>query len=301
LGGEECPSGKYKSKIKNLNDDKYICSFKCNTTYGIYETPYDTCVDDCQNDFLVQNLHLINDNQNKICICENLFYINQTNKIVCFENSINNKKCKYINDTYNVNMFGSNQCIKKEECSQVNEKLSPSKDVCYKTDNCTKINENFENDIGNANQCKCKYKYYKRAEEETCNYAGCTNNLELNITICLDKNGVCPKGYEKYIPETKECVSECPTEYYLFRDLCLSETQCDSNNGFDKDITNKLCKCNKGKWYNDFRAYNVIRGQAIPQSASTIATPVGEDSPFMPPMPQTVDPFTQDDGSGLPF
>ena len=249
LEGDECPSGKYKSKIKNLTEDKYICSFKCNTTYGIYETPYDTCVDDCKNDFLVQNLHLINDNQNKICICENLFYVNQTNKIVCFENSINNKKCKYINDTYNVNMFGSNQCIKKEECSQANEKLSPSKDVCYKTDNCTKINENFENDNGNANQCKCKYKYYKRAEEETCNYAGCINNLELNITICLDKNGVCPKGYEKYIPETKECVSECPSEYYLFRDLCLSETQC--NNGFDKDDTNKLCKCNKGKWYND--------------------------------------------------
>ena len=56
-----------------------------------------------------------------------------------------------------------------------------------------------------------------------------------------------------------------------------------------------------GKWYNDFRAYNVIRGQAIPQSTSTIATPVGEDLPFLPPMPETADPFTQDDGSGLPF
>ena len=58
---------------------------------------------------------------------------------------------------------------------------------------------------------------------------------------------------------------------------------------------------NKGKWYNDFRAYNVIRGQAIPQSASTIAIPVGEDLPFMPPMSETADSFTQDDGSELPF
>ncbi len=56
-----------------------------------------------------------------------------------------------------------------------------------------------------------------------------------------------------------------------------------------------------GKWYNDFRAYNVIRGQQIPQSPSTIATPVGEDLPFLPPMPENVDPFNTDDGSELPF
>lgn len=56
-----------------------------------------------------------------------------------------------------------------------------------------------------------------------------------------------------------------------------------------------------GKWYNDFRAYNVIRGQTIPQSASTITNPVGEVLPSLPPIPETADPFTQDDGSGLPF
>ena len=243
--------GQFKSKSK-FSDDKFFCTVKCNTTYGIYETPYDTCVNDCENDFLVRDLHLINDNQNKICICENLFYVNETNKKVCFENSLNNKKCKYINGIYEVNMFGSNQCIKKEECTQANGKiLSPSKDVCYETNNCTKIDENFENDIENENQCKCRYKYYKRAEDESCNYDGCTNNLELNITICLDKNGVCPRGYEKYIPETKECVSKCPDQYYLFRDLCLSGTQCDSDKGFAKDETDKLCKCNNPKWYND--------------------------------------------------
>ena len=56
-----------------------------------------------------------------------------------------------------------------------------------------------------------------------------------------------------------------------------------------------------GKWYNDFRAYNVIRGQQSPQSASTIANPVGEDLPFQPPMPDENDHFKTNDGGDLPF
>ena len=56
-----------------------------------------------------------------------------------------------------------------------------------------------------------------------------------------------------------------------------------------------------GKWYNDFRAYNVIREQTMPQSSSTISNPAGEDLPFLPPMTETDDPFKTDDGSGLPF
>ena len=56
-----------------------------------------------------------------------------------------------------------------------------------------------------------------------------------------------------------------------------------------------------GKWYNDFRAYNVIRGQQIPQPVSIIETQVGEDLPFLPPMPENDDSFKLDDGSGLPF
>lgn len=56
-----------------------------------------------------------------------------------------------------------------------------------------------------------------------------------------------------------------------------------------------------GKWYNDFRAYNVIRGQAIPKPISTIANQVGEDLPFLSPLPDVDDPFKTDDGGDLPF
>jgi hypothetical protein len=56
-----------------------------------------------------------------------------------------------------------------------------------------------------------------------------------------------------------------------------------------------------GKWYNDFRAYNVIRERAIPQARPAITSLPGEDLPFLPPMPGEDDPFKTDDGGDLPF
>ncbi|WP_288280435.1 DUF3127 domain-containing protein [uncultured Prevotella sp.] len=51
------------------------------------------------------------------------------------------------------------------------------------------------------------------------------------------------------------------------------------------------------KWYNDFRAYNVIRGQQIPQPVQ----PVKDDLPFYP----NNEPFpfqeNGDNGGDLPF
>ena len=235
---------KYTSKSKATN--KYICTDECNTTYGIYETPYKTCVNDCSNDELVKDLNLINDNQNKKCICKNLHYYDKekNDELICFENKFNNRKCKYLHSEYIVNIYGSNECIKKDDCTKEGKILSPSKDVCYMSNNCEDIDKNFVNEY--QHQCKCKYKYYKKAEDESCNYEGCDpTNLDLNITICLDEKGVCPLGYEKYIPGTGECVSQCPDDYYSFRNFCLSETECSGN--FEK--VGKLCKCTKGFWF----------------------------------------------------
>jgi hypothetical protein len=52
-----------------------------------------------------------------------------------------------------------------------------------------------------------------------------------------------------------------------------------------------------GKWYNDFRAYNVIRGQQIPQPVQ----PAKDDLPFYPNNESF--PFQEngDDGGDLPF
>ena len=57
----------------------------------------------------------------------------------------------------------------------------------------------------------------------------------------------------------------------------------------------------KGRWYNDFRAYNVIRGQQIPQPIQFIQMQPFSDLPFDAPTSDVEDPFKMDDGSELPF
>ena len=261
-------NGKFTSKSKI--SQKYICTAECNSIYGIYETTYGFCVNDCENDELVnnknKNRYLINDNQNKKCICNSLFYIDK--QIECFENKNNNKKCKFLSNVYNVNMDGSNECIKSSDCVQTEGKLlSPSKDVCYKASFCKNIDKNFKNE--NENHCKCKYKYYRRADNGKCDYSGFVqNNADLYITICLDENGVCPKGYEKYIPSTGECVNTCPEEYLSFRNFCLTSTECE-NGGF-KD---KTCKCDKGFWYIDNNILHCVSFEDCKNSGYPVYAP----------------------------
>jgi len=58
-----------------------------------------------------------------------------------------------------------------------------------------------------------------------------------------------------------------------------------------------------GRWYNDFRAYNVIRGQAAPQpqAMQAGAYPPASNLPFDAPATGTEDPFRMEDGGELPF
>ncbi len=56
-----------------------------------------------------------------------------------------------------------------------------------------------------------------------------------------------------------------------------------------------------GRWYNDFRAYSVIRGSEETQTALTITTPVNENMPTFPPMHENVEPVNPDSANDLPF
>lgn len=56
-----------------------------------------------------------------------------------------------------------------------------------------------------------------------------------------------------------------------------------------------------GRWYNDFRAYHVIRGNVASQPVSTITTPVSENLTPFPPRPENSESFNSDDGNDLPF
>lgn len=56
-----------------------------------------------------------------------------------------------------------------------------------------------------------------------------------------------------------------------------------------------------GRWFNDFRAYNVIRGQQITQPVQPVQMPPISDLPFDAPTSDVEDPFKMNDGSELPF
>ena len=96
-----CPSNNKTTKIDEItNYDIRICSDTCLEEYGIYATTYGTCVKDCQSSSLVQNLKLINDEYNKRCVCENLFYIDESShKFICLANSFG-KECKDVIPEY---------------------------------------------------------------------------------------------------------------------------------------------------------------------------------------------------------
>ena len=78
-----CPSNNKTTKIDEItNNDIYICSDTCLEEYGIYETTYGTCVKDCKTSSLAKNKNLINDEYNKKCVCEDLFYIDEISHII---------------------------------------------------------------------------------------------------------------------------------------------------------------------------------------------------------------------------
>ena len=56
-----------------------------------------------------------------------------------------------------------------------------------------------------------------------------------------------------------------------------------------------------GKWFNDFRAYNVIRSQQIPQPVQPGQMQPISDLPFDAPTSDVEDPFRMADDGQLPF
>ena len=203
---------------KHLESGLTICLNKCIPEYGEYLTPFKTCVKDCNGPELYGQ-HFINDIQNKKCICENFYIINSGN-MECLSNSLGKKKCKYVNNTYSINVFGSKECI--NTCS--GKILSPSEDTCYETSyiyddgTCSSLVD--KNSYYTGTKCDCKYKFYYKPEEQG------------QQKICLDRNGECPLDYKKYVPQTKECVKDCPFDYNkLFNKLCLNyDVTCSTGN-----------------------------------------------------------------------
>ena len=127
-------------------------------------------------------------------------------------------------------------------------------------------------------------------------------------------------GFVRYALETKKGVSQRTGNPWMARDYVLEiPGQYPKHMAFTVFGEDRIKQLNiqmgeeltvqfdidareyNGKWYNDFRAYNVIRERAIPQARPAITSLPGEDLPFLPPMPGEDDPFKTDDGGDLPF
>ena len=234
---DSCSDSKVKTEVKldsTIEITKTICSNECIPKYGEYLTPYKTCVTNCTKE---TNKYLKNDYKNKKCICQGLYYIDQnTFEMNCYPNSVEKCTDKGTQPGYKIKMFETNECI--QICNN-NKILSPSEDICYnETYQCPPNTK--EINIDDKRICDCRYKFYIIKDQQN------QEEQEVYQKICLDEDGFCPADYDKYIPETKECIKgdECPEPFnHLFeKHFCLRECPQGSNNNGDK------CDCER-YWY----------------------------------------------------
>ena len=239
----KCPSNKkYMSRYVINSKVKYICLDSCIEKYGKYLSPYDTCVNNCETDYLVSGEGLTYDPKNDKCICKHLYIINETLQMQCLKNSTSEMKCKNVSSIYHIKMFNSKECVKV--CNNGNI-LSASEDICYNSSHECGVSD-YPNDrnthlITKTNGQKkyvCSYKFYNKTDEEY------SNTQYPNLTICLDIDSLCPSGFGRYVPETKECLKtdeNCPEDFScLFQDIfCLRD--CPKNSTYNS--TGKYYQC----------------------------------------------------------
>ena len=232
----QCPSYRaYTTKIKNKN--KYICSDHCEYNSYRLSTPYNTCVENCgdiNNKFKPNILNSFGSD----CFCENLYYINDSIKVECF--GINEQICKKVSEIYRIRMNDTKECVQTCSGSKV---LSLWEDTCYKeTYTC---NEEIYKDTklitknNGQKKCDCKFRFYYITDD--------VSKDKRKVKKCMNETARChDEGKSKYVPETLECVDECPYEFkFLFQNyFCLRNCPKDS-----VLKPNNICECVPPKKY----------------------------------------------------
>ena len=243
-----CPSDKKYityPKDSQLNN-KIICSNSCNYNYGSSRynltTPYNICVKACSDISPLMEQKSPNDFGTS-CFCTNLYYINNSMQVECFQDTTNNL-CKKVSNIYRINLNGTKECIKTCNGSRV---LSLKEDYCYdQSYTCNQPNDKNTQNITKNNgqrQCDCKFRFYYEKDPD--------NPLDQKIVKkCLDDGVKCHAANKnKYVPETKECADECPKDFkHEFQNyFCLKACPKDSIEEVDGNIIK--CKCVPPKKY----------------------------------------------------
>ena len=242
---EKCPE---EYPFYSVTDDDHkvtICLKKCDfiyydeahnedVPYG-YLTPYNSCVRDCEESYLLMGKNFKNDEESKKCVCKNLFYINDTFQIECFPGNLEKCKDSALPNYYPIPLYNTKQCLKACNGERI---LTPYEDECYEKDTPCSDMVSYSNTylIIKANgqlKCECSYKFF----------------FSENTKVCLAENDACPLGKSLLIPDTLECVDRCPSTSdnnypYQFQNFCLRF--CPANSRYDPQTYQ--CHCTKF-WY----------------------------------------------------
>ena len=236
---ERCPLNDYIYEETIDTNKITFCVKNCSMAEKIYskyhETPIPTfkksfdkkCLEECPQYSVANN--------NNECICERLFYYNQTTGVkYCLNPDLT--MCETIKD-YSILKIGENEC--SNYCESI---LSLSGTECHNDDYKCEKNETITTEINGDRKCTCVDKYYYTTENGR------------NVKKCLGLNDECPTSFPMYIKETKECVEKCPDEKYnkKYGKICASSCPYPTI----ENESDHTCKC-AGKWYiND--NYEVI-------------------------------------------
>ena len=226
---EQCPS--YRKYTTEISNGKYICSDTCEYSDYTLSTPYNTCVKDCNSLGLVNG---IDNSFEEDCFCENLYYINDSIKVACFER--NENLCKKASERYRIKMSNSKECVQTCNGSKV---LSLWEDICYDESYDCNNDENTKLITQNNGQkkCDCQYRFYYTIDTDS------SDNRK--VKVCMNQNARChDEGKNRFVPETLECVDDCPDEFkYVFQDyFCLRDCPKDSILK-----PNNVCECEAPK------------------------------------------------------
>ena len=141
--------------------------------------------------------------ENNICECNNLFYIDEKNVTKCLEKN----NCNETED-YKFLIKNKNQCVKN--CYFDDKYKFSFNNNCYFQ--CPKNTKNF-----NENKCECLYKFYNKSNE----------------LICLNENENCNEKFKFSIENSNECLEKCPENKFIVK---MKKIQMEKNVYVDLNI-----------------------------------------------------------------
>ena len=239
-----CSSSCTNPKYLNISANK--CQNECNSDFvfidgeiqycletcqylGLFELDKNTCVKSCYD-----STGYIANMDNKKCECSKYYYYDDDKKKECIDEKTN---------LYTILLYGTYQYLKN--CDDY-----PFYDdnYCYETEEQIPANTKEVD-----RKLECVDKYYE----------------ENSIKVCLPENEPCPSKYNYLIPDKKQCVENCGSDYETFGSYCLN-TNCKDKVFYFEDETETNYKCESNECSTENHKYLIEdSGQCVDDCSKT--------------------------------